>query len=431
MSLKPPGYRKRLLDATLERRLRGFGAIEVTGPKFCGKTWSSLAQGKSIIHIDEDAVRQMVELDAALALEGDRPHVIDEWQDVPKIWDAVRRRVDAEGNAKGQFILTGSSTVNVEKLSHSGAGRIARVHMRPMSLFESGHSDGSISLMGLFEGEFRPQQVLTDVRGLAKLICDGGWPASLDLDPDVAGDLPAQYLDALFGISAPKKGLDPSMSRRVALSLARNTGKALTYKTLFADVSEGDVPTTADEGMFRKSLEPYISFFKEQYFVEDQAGWDAPIKSRSRVRTKPKRSFADPSLSASLLGVTPERLLLNMQVFGNLFEELCLRDLRVYASAMQTMPEPSVCYYSDADGLEVDAVIELPDGRWGGIEVKLSEEKVPQAEKNLLRLRAKVAANPAAHNRQPSFMAVLVGKATFARTTPEGIHVLPITSLTA
>ena len=163
--------------------------------------------------------------------------------------------------------------------------------------------------------------------------------------------------------------------------------------------------------------------------MEDQTGWDAPIKSHSRIRTKPKRTFADPSLPASLLSMTSERLLMNMQVFGNLFEEICLRDLRVYASAMTFTPEPRIYYYSDADGLEVDAIIELPDGRWGAIEIKLSEDKVPQAEHNLLRLRSKVAANPAAHNRNPTFMAVLVGKATYARKTPEGIFVVPLTSL--
>ena len=431
MSLKPFGYKDRLLDDVLSRRLRGFGAVEVAGAKFSGKTWCSLSQGESIVHIDEDAIRQMVELDAELALEGDRPHIIDEWQDVPKIWDAVRRRVDAEANAKGLFILTGSSTVDASKLSHSGAGRIARVHMRPMSLFESGHSDGSVSLRGLFDNLFKPQQLQTDVRQLASCICQGGWPASLGSAPDLIGDLPAQYLDALFGISVRKKGLDPFMARRIATSLARNTGKTLTYKTQYADVMEGNASGSADASTFRKVLEPYISFFKEQYFIEDQAGWDAPIKSRSRVRTKPKRSFADPSLPASLLGMTPERLLMDMQVFGSLFEELCLRDLRVYASAMGTTPEPQLCYYSDADGLEVDAVIELPDGRWGAIEVKLSEEKVLEAEKNLIRLRDKVAANPAAHNRQPSFMAVLVGKATFARKTANGVYVVPITALTA
>lgn len=430
MNLTPEGYQPRLIDSLVERRLRGFGAVEVAGTKFCGKTWTSMAHGQSIIHIDDDPMNAMVSLDVALALEGDQPHIIDEWQDIPKIWDAVRRRIDQTGNKHGQYLLTGSSSVDKTQVSHSGAGRIARICMRPMSLFESGYSDGSISLAGLFEGEFKTQPVETNVRTLARLICQGGWPASLECDEDLAADLPAQYLEALFGISASKRGLDQHVARRVAVSLARNIGKTLTYKTLFADVSEGETLQDSDTMMYQK-MEPYLKFFKDQYFIEDQTGWDAPIKSRSRVRLKPKRSFVDPSLPASLLSMSPERLLYEMQVFGNLFEEMCLRDVRVYASAMLQIPEPSVYYYSDADGLEVDMVIELADGRWGAVEVKLSEEKVPEAERNLLRLRDKVAANPAARNKEPSFMMVLVGKASFCRRTPAGIYVVPITSLGA
>lgn len=431
MTLKPSGYKPRLLDPLLERRLKGFGAVEVAGTKFCGKTWTSMAHGESIIHIDEDAVQQMVLVDASLALSGEQPHIIDEWQDVPKIWDAVRREIDESGNRHGQFILTGSSTVDKAKVSHSGAGRIAKMHMRSMSLYESGNSDGSVSLEGLFEGEFKPRQVNTDIKELARLICLGGWPAELNADETLLGDLPAQYLEALFSISAAKKDLDSHIARKVAVSLARNMGSTLTYKTLYNDVFEAETSPTTDASHFRQALDPYVSFFKDQYFVEDQNGWAAPIKSRSRVRSKPKRTFADPSLPAALLNQSPDRLLNDMQLFGNLFEELCLRDIRVYSSAMQQVPEPSVYYYADADGLEVDIVIELIDGRWGAFEVKLNEEKVPEAQKNLLRLRNKVTANPAAKNREPSFLAVLVGKATFSWQTPEGVYVVPIISLTA
>ena len=429
MSIRPAEYKPRLLDATLERRLRGFGAVEVAGTKFCGKTWTSMAHANSITHVDEDAVKQMVELDAALALDGEAVHVIDEWQDVPKIWDAVRRQVDVKANEPGQFILTGSSTVDKSKVSHSGAGRIAKLLMRPMSLFESGNSDGSISLGGLFEGEFRKQKVETDVHELARLICQGGWPASIGGRSDAAGDLPAQYLTALFEVSTQKVGLDGRLLRRLGVSLARNVGKSVTYKTLYRDVFNEEGAEKLNSAICQQKLEPLITFLKDQYAIEDLDGWDAPVKSRSRVRSKPKRSFVDPSLPASLLGMTPDRMLLEMQVFGTLFEELCLRDVRVYASAMQQMPEPSVCYYGDADGLEVDIVVELADGRWGAFEVKLSAEKVEQAEKSLLRLKNKVAANEAARNPEPSFLAVLVGKAEFAMQLPSGVYVIPVTCL--
>lgn len=431
MGLKPAGYQERLLDSVLARRLRGFGAVEVTGPKFCGKTWSSMAQAASIIHLDDDALKQMVELDVTLALEGECPHVIDEWQDVPKVWDAVRRAVDESGNQRGQYILTGSSTVDKSKVSHSGAGRIALLHMRPMSLFESGDSNGSISLKDLFEGRFSTKVVSTDVRHLARLICRGGWPAAVGCDDDLIGDIPAQYLQALFGVSAMKRGLDGRVARALAVSLARNMGKQVTYKTMFADVFGEEAMREKDASQFQHELSPYLSFFEDQYFIENQMGWDAPVKAKSRVRSKPKRTFADPSLPASLLGMTPDRLLRDVQVFGTLFEELCVRDVRVYSSALGAIPDPIVCYYGDADNLEVDIIVELPDGRWGAFEVKLSEEKTPEAERNLLRLRDKVLNNPAARNRAPEFLSVLVGKASFCRQTPAGVYVVPITELGA
>lgn len=431
MTLTPSGYMPRLLDPVLDRRLRAFGAVEVAGPKYCGKTWTSRAHGESIIHLDDRNMAQMAQIDVSLALEGDKPHVIDEWQDVPETWDAVRRSIDESGNLRGQFVLTGSSSVDKARMSHSGAGRIATLSMRPMSLFESGESSGEVSLAGLFEGGFSTKPVEVDVRSLAHAVCRGGWPAAIGCEDDLVGDVPAQYLDALFSVSAAKRGIDGRQARRLATSLARNLGTVMTYKAMYADVNDGEILAGASNSAYRNELSPYIAFFEDQYFVENQGGWDAPVKSKSRVRSKPKRTFADPSLPASLLSMTPERLLSEPQVFGTLFEELCLRDVRVYASAMGLMPSPAVCYYGDADGLEVDIIVELPDGRWGAFEVKLSEQKVPEAERSLLRLKEKVRQNPAARNREPSFLAVLVGKASFRRVTPAGVFVVPITELGA
>ena len=431
MALVPSGYRPRLLDKVIARRLKGFGAVEVAGTKFCGKTWASLAQGESITHIDDGAVRRAVEVDVGLALAGAQPHVIDEWQDVPQIWDAVRRAIDETGNKHGQYLLTGSSSADKTKVSHSGAGRIAKIHLRPLSLFESGLSEGSVSLAGLFDGECPAAPSSASALGLAEAVCLGGWPASLGAAPDEAASLPGQYLESLFEVSARKVGLDPTIAQRVAESLARNLGKALTYKTIYADAFQEELDPRADASVFRKPLDPYLAFFKDQYFVEEQHGWDAPVKSRSRVRSKPKRGFADPSLGAALLSMAPERLVMETQTFGTLFEEMCLRDVRVYASALDLDRSPKVLYYGDADGLEVDIVVELPDGRWGAFEVKLGDAKVSQAERSLLRLRDKVAANPAARNPEPSFLAVLVGVTPFARRLPSGVCVVPITSLGA
>ncbi|WP_308002740.1 DUF4143 domain-containing protein [uncultured Parolsenella sp.] len=205
----------------------------------------------------------------------------------------------------------------------------------------------------------------------------------------------------------------------------------LERRALYADSFAEEPPKDADIGTLRKRLLPYLEFFEDRYFTEEQTGRDAPVKARSRVRSKAKRTFADPSLPASLLGMTPERLLLERQLLGNLFEELCLHDIRVYASALGAIPDPGVYYYADADGLEVDAVVELPDGRWGAFEIKLNEGKVPDGTDNLMRLRDKVLANPAAKGREPSFLAVLVGKANYCRTTPEGVFVVPVTCLGA
>lgn len=428
MAITPVGYRPRLLDSVLDRRLETFAAVEVKGTKFCGKTWTSEAHGESIVHLDDDAVRSMADVDVTLALEGEQPHVIDEWQDLPKVWDAVRRRADESGNRPGEFILTGSSSVDYSAVSHSGAGRIAELFMRPMSLAESGESNGSVSLADLFEGRFAQGAAVSNVRDLARFICRGGWPALVGRG-DATPDLAAQYLNALFTVSAEKAGLDGHEARRVAVSLARNMGKTVTYRTLYEDAFGARSEKKTNPSMYQQRVAPFLRFFEQQYFTEDQDGWDAPVKARSRVRTKPKRTFVDPSLPAALLGLSPERLLADGQVFGNLFEELCLRDLRVYASALGCIPDPALRYYADADGLEVDAVLELPDGRWGAFEIKLSEEKAEQGAASLLRLRDKVAANPASRSPEPSFLAVLVGKSTFRRRLPSGVVVVPITCL--
>jgi len=431
VTLQPEGYIPRIADTRIEKLLKVFGAVEIVGSRWCGKTWAAMAHGSSITHIDDLKTKELAAADPELALEGERPHIVDEWQEVPRIWDAARRAIDEAGGKRGIFILTGSSASAKESVTHSGAGRIARLHMRPMSLSESGESSCSVSLSALFDGKFQPSQVKTDLRGIAHFICRGGWPAALSMEEDASAELAIQYIDTLLTVSAPKVGKDEFFSRRLIQSLARNLGGAVTYGTLAADIVEGDLDTAGGDAKYlRSKIESYLSFLKEQFIVEDLVGWDAPIKSRSRVRTKPKRYFVDPSISASLLGMNEERILSEMQVFGLLFEELCIRDLKVYASAMAlALPEP-VRYYRDSDGLEVDAIIELRDGRWGAIEIKLSEDKVDEGITNLLRLKKKLSSNPKAYVKEPAFLAVIVGKTDFCRRSPEGVYVFPATSFT-
>jgi predicted AAA+ superfamily ATPase len=242
--------------------------------------------------------------------------------------------------------------------------------------------------------------------------------------------IPAQYLDTLLSSSPEILRRSEHTAKRLLLSLARNLGSAVTHKTIVRDILLTEEGESAAASAIAR-VDPYLDVMKNQFIIEDVPGWDAPVRSRSRVRTKPKRSFVDPSLAASLLGVSAERLLWQSQLLGVLFEELCLRDLRIYASALADAPSDPVMYYRDSDGLEVDAVVELRDGRWAAFEVKLSEDKVAEAERSLLRLKNKILANPLAKNNPPSFLAVIVGKATFCRKTPNGIYVLPITCLGA
>ena len=297
-----------------------------------------------------------------------------------------------------------------------------------MTLTESGHSNASVSISALFNGEFESGQVKTDLNQLATLICRGGWPGAITLEDKAAQLIPVQYLDALF---AKNDKNAPGTERELRLflqSLARNIGSAVTLQTIAKDIGQSGNGKIPDSEL--RKVRAFLDYFLSRYVICDLNGWDAPIKSPKRLRTKPKHGFADPSLPAALLGASPEILMENLQLFGQLFEELCLRDLRAYVSSLENVQTQPLYYYRDSDGLEVDAIIELRDGRWGAIEIKLGANKAEVAAQNLLRLRSKIAANPAARNPEPSFLLVLVGKTDFKYKTPEGVFVAPITELT-
>lgn len=294
-----------------------------------------------------------------------------------------------------------------------------------MLLFESGESDGTVSLEGLFRGEFESGQAVTSLPAIASAVYRGGWPGALGLDEDVRSLVPAQYLDALIEGVVRDTSRDPDELRRLLLALAHNTGEAATKQTL-----ANDSRLTLSNGKPNESvIDGWLGILRRRYVIEELKGWDAPIKSPARLRTKPKRYFVGPSLTAALVGVSPERLLLDGQLLGRLFEEMCLRDLRVYASCIQGAGAEPLRYYRDSDGLEVDAIIGLVDGRWAAIEVKLGSNKVPEAVHSLCRLRTKVMNNPAARNPQPSFMAVVVAKSDVKYRTEEGVYVLPLSCL--
>lgn len=422
-------YIPRLLDHVVETNLRAFGAVEIAGTMWSGKTWTSLRHAKSSANLDDGATRSLAELAPTTVLVGETPRVIDEWQLVPSIWDAVRRKVDAAAGQRGLYILTGSSRPMRKDTHHSGSGRISRLRMWPMSLAESGDSNAHVSLSGLFDGAFSPVQADTDPKRLASLICRGGWPGALDLDDDLASLVATQYIDALIASEDERAPEPPSDLRRFLLSLARNIGSAPKIDTLVADMgylTEGKVAETG-----RRRVRALIEYFSSRFVIDGLGGWDAPIKSPQRLRTKPRYDFADPSIPAALLGLDADALMGNTQVFGQLFEQMCLRDLQVYTSVMSKAKPDSLRYYRDADGLEADAIIELRDGRWAGVEIKLGTNKAVVAEASLLRLAAKIAANPAARNPKPAFLMVLVGVGEYAYQTPNGVYVVPLTCLGA
>ena len=423
---KPEGYMPRVADAQIERYLKAFGAVEIAGTKWCGKTWSALMQGASVSYVDENL--DLARADPSMMLIGDRPHVIDEWQRVPAIWDCVRHEVDRARGTRGAFILTGSSTPATRQgeqgPAHSGAGRIGRVRMSPMSLFESGESTGQVSLEGLFAGEFTPCVAERDTVGLVEAACRGGWPEAVDMEVDAAQLIAREYVTAALGVSIPALGLDSDIARRLASSLARNLGQAATYKTIINDMfgAEENPLSVIDEGRVRA----YLDALKGMYIVEEVPGWAPPARDRKRFATKPKRYLADPSLACALLGMSPVALLADWQTFGLVFENMAVRDLSVYARALDLLDDVPVRYYRDDSGVEADAIVQLADGRWAAFEFKVSEDKVEKGVASLERMRRKVCENPRSQTRPPEFMAVITGVGEYAREVAEGIVVVPL-----
>lgn len=423
---KPEGYMPRVADAQIERYLKAFGAVEIAGTKWCGKTWSALMQGASVSYVDENL--DLARADPSMMLIGDRPHVIDEWQRVPAIWDCVRHEVDRARGTRGAFILTGSSTPATRQgeqgPAHSGAGRIGRVRMSPMSLFESGESTGQVSLEGLFAGEFTPCVAERETVGLVEAACRGGWPEAVDMEVDAAQLIAREYVTAALGVSIPALGLDPDIARRLASSLARNLGQAATYKTIINDMfgAEANPLSVIDEGRVRT----YLDALKGMYIVEEVPGWAPPARDRKRFATKPKRYLADPSLACALLGMSPAALLADWQTFGLVFENMAVRDLSVYARALDLLDDVPVRYYRDDSGVEADAIVQLADGRWAAFEFKVSEDKVEKGVASLERMRRKVCENPRSQTRPPEFMAVITGVGEYAREVAEGIVAVPI-----
>ncbi len=417
-------YRPRLIDNIIDSYLEAFGAVCVEGPKWCGKTWTSSYHCKSEIMLGNPdgnfQNRQLAQMSPSLVLEGETPRLIDEWQEVPQLWDAVRYKVDQSGN-KGQFILTGSATPNHKGILHSGAGRIAKLRMRPMSLFESGNSSGDISLKDICESRIEPKiSGEVDLRKLIDFIIRGGWPANQETTLKQAAYLPIQYIravldDDVYRIDNVKR--DKHKMELLLRSLARNEATTVTNKKLKNDIKEID-----DEDIDVETVSAYLDVFQRLFLTDNQKPFEAKLRSSIRIKQAEKRHLSDPSLAAALLNATPEMLLNDLNTLGFLFEALCERDLKIYAESF----DAELYHYQDYNNNEMDAVIAMPDGKWCGFEIKLGANQIDMAAENLIKIKNEIKASGGI---APDSLCVICGLSNAAYQRPDGVFVVPITAL--
>lgn len=412
-------YRARVVDDELANRLASVGAVVVEGPKACGKTATARQVAASEVLLDVDAnARRAAALEPGLVLEGAIPRLIDEWQVEPEIWNHIRRVIDDRGSP-GQFILTGSAVPADDVTRHAGAGRIARLRMRPMSLFETGHSNGTISLAGLLRGEpARSSDTRVPLIDIVRRLAVGGWPGLLELGVDESLRAVRDYLDEIRRVDIGRVEnirRDPERVGRLLQSLARNTATYAAATTLAADA--GGSESALDDDTVRE----YLSALDRVMIVEDQPAWAPHLRSRSILRSAPKRHFVDPSLGVAALRATPDGLLGDLNLTGFLFESLVVRDLRVYAQGA----DARVLQYRDNTGLEVDAIVEAGDGRWGGFEIKMGNRQVDEAAATLTKLVNRIDIERCG---SPAVLGVIVAGG-YGYVRDDDIAVIPISSL--
>lgn len=418
-------YRPRIIDKKIDKYLSIFGAICIEGPKWCGKTWTSSYHSRSEIYIGDPngnfQNRQLAQMSPSLVLEGETPRLIDEWQEVPPLWDAVRYKVDQTPN-KGQFILTGSATPNHKGILHSGAGRIARIKMRTMSLYESGDSSGDISLMDLCNGKITPKMTgEVDLRKIIEYIIRGGWPASLGLPIENAALLPKEYLEAVlnddvYRIDGVKR--NTHKMKLLLRSLARNESTTVSNKTLKKDIKSID-----DEDIDTATISDYLNILDRLFIIDNQKPFSTKIRSSVRIKQSEKRHFCDPSLACALLNITPQMLLNDLETLGFLFESLCERDLKIYAESI----DAQIYHYQDYKEREIDTIIELNDGRWCAVEIKLGANQIESAANNLKKIYKEMEKD--SKSVLPSAMIIICGLSNAAYQREDGIFVVPLTAL--
>ena len=413
-------YLPRVVDDVIAERLRSAGAVLLEGPKACGKTRSAQRIAASAIFLDlDEAAQAAIQIDPTLVLAGDPPQLIDEWQvEATRVWNHVRSQVDAR-QAPGQFILTGSSVPNDDVRRHTGAGRIARITMRPMSLFESRSSTGAMSLAALMAGE-RPtsQQTNMGVPDIAELIVRGGWPLIVDEPLPAAAQFTSDYVANICDVDASRvEGVrrDPHRVRRFLQSIARNVATEVKVARIAADVGSDD------EALSRATVYDYLAVMRRLMVIEEQPPWAPHLRSRARLRQTSKMHFVDPSLATAALGAHPRNLLADLNYLGLLFESMVLRDARTYAQPLGA----SLYHYRDSDDLEVDLVMQTPSGTWGAFEVKLNPTRVDAAAATLLRFANKIDTERVG---QPTVLGVITATG-YGYTRADGVVVIPVGAL--
>ena len=420
-------YKNRIADSVLARKLAGKGAVLIEGPKWCGKTTTAEQQAQSIIYLDDPATIKENLLKAELApqelLEGEHPRLLDEWQIAPQLWDTIRFDVDhRKGN--GHYILTGSS-VPVEdeeskNIRHSGTGRYGWVKMRPMALYESGESNGTISLKNLFN---TPEKIYAKSslsrEDLAFVLCRGGWPAAIDLKGDIALDQAFDYVGSIakkdMNRVVDKVRRNPERVRQLMRSYARNIASQASYETIAADMQANE-----PKGLDAETVSSYIEALRKLFVIEESKAWNPNLRSKTAIRTTNTRYYTDPSIGTAALGIGPGDLLSDFNTFGLHFEGLAVRDLRTYASGLLG----DVYHYRDSEGLECDAIVHLRDGSYGLIEIKIGGERlINEGAETLIKLQNKIDITKM---KSPSFLMVLIGIGEIAYRREDGVYVVPI-----
>ena len=419
MSLTRAGYLPRLIDNKIEKYLQIFGAVSIEGPKWCGKTWTGLNHANSVSYITEKSQRDLANVDPKYIFTQERPQLIDEWQIVPEIWDSVRHECDKD-HGKGKFILTGSTTLLKGEVFHSGTGRIAMLRMNPMSLFESGNSTGEASITDMLTGQVcEGHTKKIELDELARLIIRGGWPENIYTNDTKI--IPESYIESIINKDMHEQQLkkrNPRKMRMLLRSLARNESTVAGIQTLVKDIEEYENENELIES--RATVSDYLGVLDGLFLTADQEAFSINYRSSSRIGKTAKRHLVDPSLSCACLGLTVEKLMLDFNLFGIMFESLADRDLRIYADYLNG----HLYHFRDnSSGDEVDAILEFKDGSYAAFEIKLTEGSIKEAIKSLMKFYKNVKIKPV-------FMSVIVGYCSAVMRDPQtGIFIVPITSL--